>query len=174
MATARISDTWTQDGLDFIKMMRQLDRKPAVQVGFPEKDFAKAHKGQKKDEAYTVGMIAVVNEFGTAPGTLPKIPERSFMRSSYDKNIDAWKQDIDILFNSVIWGKRNTGQAMGLLGEIVKKEIVAEIHRGGTPFTPNAPSTIAAKTRGGKKGDHPLNDTGQMAQSVTYEKVNCE
>lgn len=106
----------------------------------------------------TVAEIAAVNEFGTEDG---HIPERSFLRSTFDEQREQMVEDGKKLMGQVLDGKMPVARALGLLGlklaTAVKKKIA------GVVPPPNAASTIAHKG-----SDHPLIDTGRMLNAITW------
>ncbi len=160
-------DEWTDAGKGLLRAADELKKKPHVEVGFPEKVFERSKKGTTGE--VTLGMVAVANEFGT-----DTIPERSFIRSTFDTKKGEWIAATDQMKMDVILRRRSSKQALGILGEMIKRDDQDAIRAGGLPYVPNAPSTIAAKTRDGKKGDHPLVNTAQMLNSVTYVVVNAD
>lgn len=99
---------------------------------------------------------ATANEFGTE-----KIPERSFLRSTFDNGRFAYIQALRFSVTQVLEGQRSLEQSMGRLGLRVLSDVQTTITELDDP--PNAPYTIA------KKGaDNPLIDTGRMRQSVDF------
>lgn len=100
---------------------------------------------------------AVANEFGTG-----RIPERSFVRASFDEKEKLLKRTIDRLWQGVLAGRLTPGQALHLLGQMHEGHVKEKIVDLKEP--PNAPSTIK------KKGSsNPLIDTSQMLNSVRYK-----
>jgi hypothetical protein len=100
--------------------------------------------------------LAAIHEFG-APGA--KIPERSFLRTAFDKNV---KKYVLVLLDGarrIVSGKGTAKQAVGLAGEVAVADVVNLINAGIDP--PNAPATIAEKG-----SSTPLVDTGQLKQSI--------
>lgn len=95
--------------------------------------------------------------------TTIKIPERSFIRSSYD----AKKQEIyksEDLLHLVLEGSLSARSFYEALGETcvatIKNYLINEIKS-----PPNAPLTIANK----KGKSNPLVDSGQLVGSIAYE-----
>lgn len=184
------SDKWTAEGQKMLKQLEKMKDKPFVEAGFPSAAFEKKRKSDKtqeklasslgfkrkeaialkliEDSPLTVGEIAVINEFGSADG---HVPERSFIRASFDKHHEEWWNACVKMQWAVITGQMDTDRSLGLIGELMKRDIQRTITAGGIPRVENAASTIAAKTRAGKKGDSPLIDTGQMRGSVAYAVV---
>lgn len=105
----------------------------------------------------TVAEYATFNEFGT-----DQIPERSFMRSTFDANSDRYAKVMLAELGRIIDGKQEIPKMLGLMGLDVANDIQMGIETGD--FTPNAPLTIAMK--GSSK---PLIDTGRLKNSIDFE-----
>ena len=90
-----------------------------------------------------------------------KIPERSFMRTSFDENIAKIQRDIDNQHSLVIQGKKDIRSALGEVGLRHQRRIKAKILSNIAPE--NAPSTKRKK-----KSSRTLIDTGAMLNSVHY------
>lgn len=166
--TNRTRERETSHGRHFSFQIRKLRRGPRVKIGITQKHFDDAKK--ESDSGFSLGEIAVVNEFGSArvkaDGT-PWIPERSFIRSTHDEKRKIMIAYINRLRHEVLARRMTTKRALGLVGSLMKGFIEDKIITLDDP--PNAESTIVAKTRAGKKGDNPLIDTGQLLRSVDYE-----
>ncbi|MBR2880838.1 MAG: hypothetical protein IKB96_00535 [Prevotella sp.] len=97
-----------------------------------------------------VAWYAAINEFGT-----DTIPQRSFLRSTFDENQDNVISMYANRFNttqSLLRAAEDTGDYLAML-------VRAKIDNGN--FTPNAPSTIRSKG-----SSRPLIDTGRMQGSI--------
>lgn len=113
-------------------------------------------------------MIAGVHEFGITiqkeTGTIV-IPERSFLRSTFDENVNKWFNFVKKQIDKLIKGQISARTLCERLGTLMVADIQKKITTLDTP--PNAPSTIA------KKGSsNPLIDTGGMRMRVTYRVVS--
>lgn len=117
-----------------------------VEVGIPE--------GAQAD-GMTIAEYGAYNEFGTS-----KIPERSFMRSTFDENVSRIQQDMQRQYDAVLAGRSTTYRALLTVGLKHSDQIKQKIRSGIAPA--NAPETIARK--GSAKT---LIDTGAMVQSIT-------
>lgn len=114
-------------------------------------------KGDRaKEGGLSMPQIAAENEFGTQ-----RIPERSFMRTSFDENITRIQALIRREYELVVDGNKTAANALGLVGLYVVGLIQQKIRQITQP--PNSPTTIALK-----KSSKPLIDFGQMVGSVTY------
>lgn len=91
-----------------------------------------------------------------------RIPERSFMRSSFDKNVRKYQRGALREIKRAIIGKQSPEKAIGRLGEIVRADIIRGINRGISP--PLKPATIRRK-----RSSKPLVDTGQLKQALRVE-----
>lgn len=89
------------------------------------------------------------------------IPERSFMRSSFDENLGAIQQDIYKQHDLVVRGKKGIRQALATIGVLHQRRIKAKISSNIAPA--NAPSTKRQK-----KSSKTLIDTGAMRNSIHY------
>lgn len=113
--------------------------------------------GDKKTEdgEYTVVGIAAVHEYGTKPGTVPPIPERSFLRSTTDAKENEWRKSINSKIDKVVAGKTDMVTGLAAFGELAAGDVREKITTG--PFKELKESTKA------KKGStRPLIDTGTM------------
>ncbi|MED4551218.1 hypothetical protein P9305_00705 [Lysinibacillus capsici] len=112
-------------------------------------------------------MIAEVQEFGI---TIRKergsivIPERSFLRSTFDDKNNEWFKFMRKQMEHVINGRINAQMLCERLGAKMVGDIQEKLTDINSP--PNAPATIA------KKGSsNPLIDTGGLRQRITYKVV---
>lgn len=96
--------------------------------------------------------------------TLIKIPERSFLRTGYDKNCDAVAKKAKLILADVMTGKataRGLYQAVGLdLSSKIKDYAVGLGSPGNHPFTTDR-----------KGSSNPLVDTGDMIGGITWRKA---
>jgi hypothetical protein len=90
-----------------------------------------------------------------------RIPERSFMRTSFDDNIAKIQRDIEIQHGLVVQGKKDIRAALGEVGLRHQRRIKAKILSNIAPE--NTPSTKRKK-----KSSRTLIDTGAMLNSVHY------
>jgi len=111
---------------------------------------------------------AIVNEFGTnkaGKNNDVTIPERSFIRSTYNRQYKKVGQRFDQIFVSISKGNYNIIPRLKLIGLEQETETKKTITDMRTPE--NAESTIA------KKGSsHPLIDTGEMRSKISHEVKN--
>jgi hypothetical protein len=137
-------------GLDALRR-RVENGKAEVFVGVPA--------GKTAPNGTPLAAVAAFNEFGTED-----IPERPAFRRAIGSA--AGRAELrglsKRLLGSVVKGKMTEDVALEVLGQAGAARVKDEIRNGD--FEPNAPSTIA------KKGsDHPLIDTSQLINEVTYQ-----
>ena len=153
-----VTDRYTPEGRRFMKELEEL-AKLEVRVGYQH--GKKKHK-PSSPEGKEVDMcdIAAWNELGTET-----IPSRPFLRDSVDKRKSELSAVKQRQFKRLVNGE--TAKAvLKEIGEYQVRAVRKEITDGD--FVPNAESTIRKKSKRGKRGDHPLIDTGQMRASVHY------
>jgi hypothetical protein len=152
-------DKITPQGKDFFKQIAELG-KLKVRIGFTEggQGFGRNHEGVTADPSIT--QIAAWNELGTE-----SIPARPFLKQSIDNNKDQIAALGVAQIKELVRGNITAEQALKALGALQVSLVQAEIRNGG--FAPNAPSTIAKKSRG-TGSTTPLIDTGRLRQSVHY------
>lgn len=132
--------------------------KASLLVGIQEqaKTTAQTKNGRTQKAGQSVAEYAAQNEFGTN-----KIPERSFMRTAFDENLDLIENATADQYGKIIDGDIALTQGLYVIGQIITGLIQTKIR--AIIFPPNSPATIAMK--GSSK---PLIDFGQMVKSVTY------
>lgn len=163
MAKSRTTDNLTPGGKKLLKQFKVLKNKPHVRVGILQEDFDDPKEGDPERE-FTLGEIAVVNEFGSKDS---RVPERSYIRSTFDDEKGRWRTLTVKLKKKMVTALKTVEWVLGNMGTKIVGDIQAKIDAVKEP--PNAPSTIAKKTRAGKVGDNPLVDYGQLKSSVTYK-----
>lgn len=113
-------------------------------------------------------MIAGVHEFGMTirqeKGNIV-IPERSFLRSTFDEKNEKWFQFVKKRIPALLEGRIGARQLCELLGTKMVADIQKKIKDIDDP--PNAASTIAQKG-----SSSPLIDTGGLRMRVTYKVVS--
>lgn len=109
-----------------------------------------------ENDGQSIAEYAAYNEFGTE-----NIPERSFMRSTFDENVAELRQDMDRRYGQVLQGTMTVRTALGLVGLKHQDQIKSKISSNIPP--PNSPVTIA-----NKGSSRTLIDTGAMKNSIHY------
>lgn len=125
-----------------------------IQAG--SKTVVGTHKGRTQKAGMNIAEYAAANEFGT-----DKIPERSFIRSAFDENLNLLEPFIARQYSDIIDGRKTIAQGLGLIGLNMEGAVKTKIRQIQNP--PNAKSTI--KQKGSSK---PLIDFGQMFAAVRY------
>ena len=108
-----------------------------------------------------VAAYATYNEFGTE-----SIPQRSFLRSTYDENIAKWQSYFQKALARVLAGSMQASVVLPRIGLDAQAAVRRKIASNIQPA--NAPSTI--KKKGG--GKTTLYDTGTLTRAITYEVRN--
>jgi len=116
-----------------------------------------------------IGLISIAkeNEFGDPPRSnrLYPIPERSFMRYVFDKDLKLIIKKMLDGAGDVLLGKIKMNEKLDemgiLLTERIKKFILSDFYKRAKP---NHPITIKRK-----KHDHPLIETGKIVSTLTYK-----
>lgn len=162
MSPIRTNDKLTEFGKRLQKQLSSLKGKPHVKMGFPIEEFSKDHE----KSSLTVGEIAVIHEFGSSDG---RVPERSFIRATYDEKHPEWRLLTDSLKKRVVAGKLTVKQALEQIGMRQVADTRSKVADRIPP--PLAPETIKRKTVDGKIGDVPLINTGQMINQTLTHKV---
>jgi len=135
-----------------------------TKVGFPEAGAAgyPSHHSigaQPAGDMSEVIKVAAVQEFG-APSR--NIPERSFVRTSFDNNYGALQAFKAAQWKLIIEGKQTAEQGIRKIGEWMIAKMKRQIRDGS--YVPLKPATIARK-----KSSRPLIDTAQMINSIQQE-----
>ena len=139
----------TDRDLGLKAFIRQLEvaRTVEVAVGILE--------GSTNREGTSIAYYGAVNEYGI------DVPERSFMRSSFDENLSKIQNDMNQQAGLVITGQSTVKAALSAIGmkhtDRVKRKIGSNIQ------PPNHPETIRRK-----KSSRTLIDNGDMINSVHY------
>lgn len=110
-----------------------------------------------KNEGLSIAESGAYNEFGTKD-----IPERSFMRSTFDKKQSDINADMARRYDQVKTGKIGVHRALSFIGLKHAQDIQDKIGSNISPA--NSESTIARK-----KSTKTLIDTGAMRQSIRHK-----
>ena len=125
----------------------QRTKNATVEIGIHE---------DKYNNGLSVAEYAAYNEFGTID-----IPERSFMRSTFDESHQKINADMAKYYQQVKDGKIGVHRALSLIGMKHAQDIQNKIGSNIQPA--NSEATIARK-----KSSKTLIDTGIMRQSIRY------
>lgn len=115
--------------------------------------------GAKEQDGSDMVVVAAANEFGT-----DRIPERSFMRSTFTEEKAKLQHILQQEAKAIIEGKKSEEQSLNLVGLYYVGRIQAKIH--SHPAPENAPATIEAKGSSGT-----LIDSGSLVQGIRHVVV---
>lgn len=130
-----------------------------VAIGIHEGDMT---KGQVGKPARSLALVAISNELGTR-----NIPARPFVSTAADENRIKWWERFDRGAEKSLTGGGNPNLAFEWAGQLATRDIQKKIASITTP--PNSPRTIAIKG-----SDKPLQDTGQLRQSIRHVVRNAK
>jgi len=133
--------------------LNRAKKKPHVQVGVYGAEASKSNQGVPNIK------VASIHEFGGG-----HVPQRSFLRTTFDLNTDKITKMAKRLQDGVIAGKSTTRQALSVLGE----HLVGLVRRR---MSAGIPPPLKAATIRRKGSSKPLIDTGQLRASID-SKVN--
>lgn len=158
------TDKTTSLGRFIKEQIKALEKEPFVKIGILQADYdsEKTTRDQPSESEaikVTLGQVALANEFGTKT-----IPQRSYIRSTFDQNYRKWSRLTEEFRKKVERGDMTVERALGLVGEKIRGDIINTIVTLSEP--PNSPATIARK-----KSSNPLVDQGQLKGSIQYEVV---
>lgn len=131
------------------RRLKQLDRY-VVDVGI--------QSGENSTDGTDLLDIAIYNEFGTET-----IPSRPFMRQTADENRRKAGIVGERYYDMILSGQMSPFRALGSIGQWYQ-----DVNRKAlrdTPWTPNAPATVA------KKGSNqPLVNKGRLVNAIRWER----
>ncbi len=147
---------WNRIQREFLKS------KPSfVKVGIQGDEATEAHNLAGGGSGPTNVMVASVHEYGSPKRS---IPERSFFRSTFDKNVKKYRQGLKELAQDLITKKTPLASGLNMLGEEYRGDIINRV-RGGKI---KQDLSDATQRRRGEEGPA-LWDTGQMIGALTVE-----
>jgi hypothetical protein len=132
----------------------------ALSVGIHD-DAGIHHEASKDGKVKTVAEVAFWNEFGTDDG---HIPERSFMRSTMDRNMFRYQGMLKKYAIRIYEGRMTIDESLDQLGRIIAADMRKAVRDFHDPR--NADSTIKAKGF-----DDPLIETRQLMRSITHKRT---
>ena len=109
-------------------------------------------------EGLTIAEIGSVHEFGLG------VPERSFIRATFDERAEAYIRFIERLTGQALDRRGGVRGVLSKLGERAVADIIRRINAGIPP--PLAQATIDRKDSAKQ-----LVDTGQLKQSIDFQVV---
>lgn len=133
-------------------------------------------KNRRKGEWITNVELAAIHEYG-APGA--GIPERSFMRSTFDDNRFEYIGMLNKMVRAIYEQRVKIKTVLGTIGAKMAADMKNRIAEGIPP--PNSPEVFMRKLLGSKYAEQrfnetgatpkPLVDTGQLVSSITWAVV---
>jgi hypothetical protein len=145
-----------------IKELKKLEEKPYVKIGYPATSSKTKDKHEEGDGFITVLDIAIIHEFGSPDPTV-NLPERSFIRSSFDKNRKKYINLNKKLIEKIYVGGITVEKALDIIGETILNDIKEFLRNNEvSPKSQRAVIVQGAKT---------LIDTSQLMNSMTYKRV---
>lgn len=142
---------------EIIKEISEKEKKQiliGVQAGSNTR--TQTRNGVTQEAGQSIAEYASYNEFGT-----DKIPQRSFMRSTFDERLNEIEEVIHEQFSYVIERSQTIEQAYQRIGQAIQGMVQQKIREIRSP--PNSPATVEKK-----KSSKPLIDFGQMIASIRY------
>lgn len=120
--------------------------------------------GDDDKEGVSIVTIATIHEYGA-----PKagIPERSFIRANFDKNVDEYFEQIKGYLDRVFQGEVSAKTLYTKMGQTVAQDTQKLIRKKIPPALKD--STIKAREKRKNKGTTPLIDTGRLYGAISYE-----
>ena len=113
----------------------------------------------------SVADIGLIHEFGT-----DKVPERSFIRSTFDANLPKYDRLLTNLERAVYAGRSAVNGALDLLGSTMASDMKARIRAGIAPAL--AALTVARKTALGRRDPAlALVDTRQLINALEHKTI---
>jgi hypothetical protein len=140
-----------------LKEIRALQRKPHVKVGLI------GRKKHKKSKVATIVKVGTVHEFGSKKRN---IPQRSFIRTTFDDQKEAWFSKTKQLKSQVLSGKATVSNSLDTIGLTLETGIKTKIQKQDPSWPPLSLQTIKRK-----KSSKKLIDTAQLKNSIRYVKV---
>lgn len=129
--------------------------RPVVEVGIL------GENREREDGVFGNVELGATHEFGGG-----NAPERSFLRATVDERVNAYRRFLGRIGRQYVDGKMTLARGLGLLGLKVVADVRKRITDGISP--PLEDATKKRKEVGGKAGDTPLVDTGQLINSIAH------
>jgi hypothetical protein len=156
--------TVTKDGMAGLnKSLAQLI-KSRVLVGVPAETAEREPEPGEEAKPINNAAIAYIMNAGSPA---QNIPARPFMEPGIeaveDRIAAAYKKGAQQLLDNPSADPNETHMKVGLIAQTSIQDKITD-----GPFTPLAPSTIAARQAAGRTRTTPLIDTGQLRRAITY------
>lgn len=148
-----------------------------------DKPYAKAgvmsRRSKRRGDPVDNVTIAVIHEFG-APSA--GIPERSFIRSAFDRNESKYEAMAAQLVAEIYDGKTDENKALGLLGLTLATDIKLGITTGSGIHPADSDATLQRKANKSRRprgfvgplvSPRTLVDTGQLVGAISWVLVKA-
>jgi hypothetical protein len=133
-----------------------------VKVGLPDGGKPGRAKGQRPDSPRPypkILVIGAVHEFGSVKAN---VPERSYLRASFDKNKAKMSRRIESVYGAILSRRMDVREGLVAVGTTARDQAKLFLQRLRTP-----PLKVSPRKKYG--GSNPLNDTDQLVNSLQYE-----
>lgn len=138
-------------GWNRIQQMFNASRVRYIAVGLLEPTNARS------DSSIPNAYLGSIHEFGLG------VPERSFLRRTFDEKQESYFQSMKIRAGMILAGRLDPETTLDKLGVKVKDDIQATIQAG-------VPPALAEATVARKGSSKTLIDSGQLVQAITFEQ----
>ena len=139
------------------KEIRLLRKKPHVKAGLMG---STKHKGSSGTRVVDIG---ITHEFGSPE---KNIPQRPFIRSSFDEKKEACWTKTRRLKKLILSGRMTVSRALDILGLTIERDQKTKIRIQDPSWPELSDATIKQK-----KSTKKLIDTAQMMNAITHKKV---
>lgn len=153
--------------------VKVIDQGADKAIALSRKGRLKLHIGILSPEAgqphtrtgYTLGEIALFNEFGTSPTAKhPGVPARSFLRDWASEHVDEVSRDFAADYLRAFFADADEKAALSKRGKQYAQQVKSRMKAG-------IPPDNAASTRERKGHGNTLQDTGALIKAIRFEVV---
>ena len=141
---------------DYLKQLEKDLQSKQLAVGW----FSTA---KYQDSGTPVAEAAATNEYGNP---IDHIPPRPFMRPVFAEKKNEWQK----IAAAMIKQNKDSGQILDMLGTTISGQIREKISTIHNPVL--SKRTLTERKLRGNSNEKPLNDTGYMIATLTYEIKN--
>lgn len=138
-------------------------RKNLRTTGEPRVKIGVFQSSGSEPDGISIVELAAIHEFGSPAAN---IPERSFLRATFDGKKAELQKVTATLAKKIMTGKITISHALDVLGQWGVSAIKRRITEGAGIPPPNAPATLKAKD-----STRTLVDSSHLLNSITYVKV---
>ena len=127
-----------------------------LDVGFMGAE-ASAQHGESR---LTVAIVAAIHEFGGG-----RVPERSYLRSTFEANQTAYFALIETAVSLSVYGTSTVESALAHVGSVIVADVQQAIRNG---IKPDLSEETLRKKRAKNQPDTPLIATEQMIDAISF------